>query len=289
MKKIFLYCFFIISCTTNKPENMQNLTLDITPTSKWACSQNYTPSDIIQISTTEWAVLNSQNYYLLLKEASEILQNTVAGVGELVRLEKMNDVYIAVNYDATSRTNKAWTNASISLEGKQDLNLDDPADILYSELTKKLYWIHSSRALFVYDFETKNSTPFLSNQTASDFSISKNGMYLATQDSDENISVISLKNNEIVQKYSSKEGQTNSLVGVTNEGKVLVVNLHVAEKNSSKTFKNQVTMLDGTNENPVLSINSGWARLVGTNLIAWADNEKGEKEFQLFDIKEALK
>lgn len=268
---------------------MQNLTLDITPTSKWACSQNYTPSDIIQISTTEWAVLNSQNYYLLLKEASEILQNTVAGVGELVRLEKMNDVYIAVNYDATSRTNKAWTNASISLEGKQDLNLDDPADILYSELTKKLYWIHSSRALFVYDFETKNSTPFLSNQTASDFSISKNGMYLATQDSDENISVISLKNNEIVQKYSSKEGQTNSLVGVTNEGKVLVVNLHVAEKNSSKTFKNQVTMLDGTNENPVLSINSGWARLVGTNLIAWADNEKGEKEFQLFDIKEALK
>ena len=52
--------------------------------------------------------------------------------------------------------------------------------------------------------------------------------------------------------------------------------------------KNQVVVLDETNTNPILSINSGWARLSGTNIIACVDNDNGKKEFQLFDVKDSL-
>lgn len=203
-------------------------------------------------------------------------------------MEKINDMYVVVNYDTSSRIYKAWTNSTINLEGKQDLNLDDPADILYSEQNKKLYWIQSSRALFVYDFETKSSIPFLLNQKASDFCISANGVYLAIQDTDHNIIVVNLITNESINKYSVQEGQARSLVGVTNEGKALVMNLHVVEKNSSKSFSNQVVILDGTNENPILSVNSAWARLIGTNLITLVNNGNDKKEFQLFDVKNVL-
>jgi len=288
MKKVFLYCFFIISCTSNKPDNVQNINLEAKPISTWGCPQDYTPSDLIQISASQWTVLNSKNYYLLLQEANAVQQNTVAGIDELVRIEKIKDMYLFVSYDSTSRTNKAWTNSTISLEGKLDLELNDPADILYSEQTKKLYWIHSSRTMFVYDFETKISTPFLPNKSVSDFCISANGLFLAFQDKDDNVKVVNLSNNEIVKNYAAQERQTRNLVGLTNEGKVLVINLHIAEKNSSESSKNQVVVLDETNANPILSINSGWARLSGTNIIACVDNDNGKKEFQLFDVKDAL-
>lgn len=289
MKKVFFYCFFIISCNTIKTENMRNETLDVKPVSTWVCPEDYTPSDLIQVSASQWTVLNSKNCYLSLQEASTPKQNTVPGIDELVKIEKIKDSYLFVSYDFKSRTNKAWTNSTISLEGKQDLALDDPADILYSEQTKKLYWIHSSRTMYSYDFDTKISTPFLDNHTASDFCISKNGFFIAFQDKDDKIHVVNLSNNEIVENYAAQESQTRNLVGLTNEGKVLVVNLHIAEKNSSESYKNQVVVLDETNSRPILNINSGWARLSGTNLIAWVDCGKGKKEFQLFDVKEALK
>ena len=287
--KVFLCCFFIISCNEILPENMPNITLDAKPISTWGCPEDYTPSDLIQVSASQWTVFNSKNYYLSLQEANAMQQNTVAGIDELVRIEKIKDMYLFVSYDSKSRTNKAWTNSTISLEGKQDLALDDPADILYSEQTKKLYWIHSSRTMFVYDFDTKTSTPFLPNQTASDFCISGNGLFLAFQDKDDNVHVVNLSNNEIVEDYAAQESQTRNLVGLTNEGKVLVVNLHIAEKNSSESYKNQVVVLDKANTNPILNINSGWARLSGTNLVAWVDSGNDKKEFQLFDLKEALK
>lgn len=288
MKKVFLSCLFIISCNTIKPENMQNITLDAKPISTWGCPQNYTPSDLIQISDSQWIVLNSKNYYLSLREANSTQQN-ILGIDELVRIEKAKSMYVIVTYDVTTRLNKAWSNSVIGLDGKQDLELDDPADILYSEQNNKLYWIHSSRTLFVYDFETKNSKPFLSGQTASDFRMSENGKYMAVQDRDDNISVINLITNEIIENYAPQEELFRSLVGLTDEGKVLVVNSHVSKKNTTEISVNQVVVLDGTNANPILSINSGWVRLSGTNLLAWVDCGNGKKEFQLFDVKAALK
>jgi hypothetical protein len=151
-----------------------------------------------------------------------------------------------------------------------------------------LYWIHASRNLFTYDFESNESTPFFKDYRSSAAAIDAKGNYLAIEDTDDNIYVINLETQEVSEQLDREAGVMRKLLGVSKDGAAMFVKLQVAEKDSfEETSKNEFVLFKNGESNVFLRADSGWAFLNEDNLIIL--DKETSNELVLFDMNEISK
>lgn len=277
----------LLSCTTHQTENMSNSKLDIKPKSKWTCPVSFNPKHAVQISESEWWVTGSKGYYLSINQsASNPTENKLGNFDDIVQITKKGDAYLILTYNSSTRMNETWM--SKDLNSMEPLNIEDAVAIYFSEKQNKLYWIAASRNLFSYDFERNESTPFLKDYRSSAVAMDAEGNYLGMEDTDGNIYVINLENQEILEQLNSEVGVMRKLLGVSKDGAAMFVKLQVAEKNAlGESSKNEFALFKNGESSDFISADAGWAFLYKDNLMIL---DKGtSNEFVLFDMNEIIK
>lgn len=267
IKYVFLISIFFISCS-NQMKNMSNQTIDIKLIQSW--QQEKRPSDVVaDQSNQKWLVLGARDKYWEHSAEGETKEKATSV--ELYRAERSSEGFYVLTYNTTTRENEAWIVASLDLENKTKLELNDPADIAYSVATKQLYSTTHSKRIMVYNDATKTSSPVLENQVAAECLASANGRFLALRDTDGNFAVVDLETNTIVLEQKAEAGKYYDLVGATNSGQLILCSQFVERKNQGKSrSKNQIlSIAKGAAAEVVLEAEIAWARMSGKNLITW--------------------
>jgi hypothetical protein len=277
----------LLSCTAPQVENSSNSKLETKISSKWTCPTSFNPNHAVQVSESEWWLTGSKDYYLSInKSTSKPTENKVGNFDDIVQIVKKGETYLILTYNSSTRMNEAWM--SKDMNSMELLNIEDAAAVYYSEKQNKLYWIHASRNLFSYDFESNESTPFFKDYRSSAAAMDVEGNYLGIEDTEGNIYVINLENQEILEQLDSKAGVMRKLLGVSKDGAAMFVKLQVAEKNASgESSKNEFVLFKNGESNVFLRADAGWAFLYEDNLMIL--DKETSNEFVLFDMNEIIK
>lgn len=237
----------------------------------WQCPDQYIPTDAVVTSTKDILLLNSSNYYYSMTTASSELTK-VESTKELVKVEKItNDRYLVLTYQDRSYT--CYIASSLALDGSAEaIDLgSDATEIAYNDATNSIWFVNTSNELNVYHIDSKELKKISDIQAKSVF-LSEDNKYVAFENVEDAVFIAAT---DAVDQAKMHTFEGNSeLLGATNDGNLIVLELGIAEKNAS-TPVNQLIIVKGTEQEVLLADTSfNWAVLQEKYIVAFDNKGK---------------
>ena len=276
-------CLGLLSCSTPTNSSTNNNKTMIQSEKQllahWQAPNNAKPLSFVYQTGMTGLVSHKAGYWQLT-EAGQCMTQTLANIQEVVDLQTWEDAYAVVAFDAAEYTNRAY---KMTLEGQPELlaSIADPSHLYYNPQSKLCYYRNTALELHSYQPESQTTAHLLAGQKIVDLAQSDNGAYLAVQNEDHAIEVLEVPTLNVVHQYPTLTDGHQELIGITNDGQVLVTQHQAAEKNSEGTDATPVVvMLAATGEKTLVPTSSGWAAWSKGHLLVLH-----EGRFELYDAQ----
>ncbi len=272
-------CFvFLSNCTSNRT-NYNNTTTNNLKKIEWNCNEYTTPEGVLSLQD-EIYVFHSDNYTKLT--IANRSATTIASTPMLLQATAQENQLLLLTTNA-DYDNQVWQATKLDDKAATALPIVDAMDIGYSPIDKKLYWRASNHLLWQYDFATQKSTAVLPQSTFVSMTLSNNGKYLAMLKKGTNEFIVwDIAAAKIVSTYTDAMAR---LVGVGDNGNLLLIEQKVARKNTKGVLTTQIYKVENNTPTTVLTTTGSWAKLLPNNqLLVWATRSKNEKVYQLFEL-----
>lgn len=266
---IFLGIIAMYSCNQNINQNMNTIEDKIKKIASWQSPDQYISTDAVVTSNHEVLLLNSSNYYFSMSpSASQLTKHDVSK--ELVRVEQMDkDNYLILTYEEENYV--CYKSNSLDLLESEVVNLgEDATEIAYNESTNSIWFISTSKELLKYDFASKSSTK-LSDLNLKNVYLSNNNEYVAFEGVDNTIYFGDAKDVHQIKEHQSDKN--TELLGITNNGDLVLLELGLAEKGGNNQNMNTLVLVKGSDRKVLIpNCNYNWAILQGKHIVASSNN-----------------